>query len=60
LVAGVDLDIAQTLPLWIFSNLFRPNQAPVIKVVAAVLIVLSIVPIYIAQRLSADTGGGRL
>jgi putative spermidine/putrescine transport system permease protein len=50
----------QTLPLWIFSNLFRPNQAPVINVVAAVLIVLSIVPIYIAQRLSADTGGGRL
>jgi putative spermidine/putrescine transport system permease protein len=44
----------QTLPLWIFSNLFRPNQAPVINVVAAVLIVLSIVPIYIAQRLSRD------
>jgi putative spermidine/putrescine transport system permease protein len=41
--------------LWIFSNLFRPNQAPVINVVAAVLIVLSIVPIYLAQRLSRDT-----
>jgi putative spermidine/putrescine transport system permease protein len=51
----------QTLPIWIFNNLFRPNQAPVINVVAAVLVVLSIVPIYLAQRLSSDTAsGGRL
>ncbi|MBK8077355.1 MAG: hypothetical protein IPK24_17730 [Kineosporiaceae bacterium] len=28
----------QTLPVWIFSNLFRPNQAPVVNVVAAVLV----------------------
>jgi putative spermidine/putrescine transport system permease protein len=50
----------RTLPLWIFENLFRPNQAPVINVVAAVLIVLSVVPIYFAQRISSDTAGGRL
>ena len=51
----------QTLPLWIFDNLFRPNQAPVINVVAALLIVASVVPIYFAQRISADTAsGGRL
>ncbi len=50
----------QTLPIWIFTNLSRPNQAPVINVVAAVLIILSIIPIYVAQRLSADSGGGRL
>ena len=43
----------QTLPIWIFQNLFRPNQAPVVNVVAAVLIVLSAVPIYLAQRLSS-------
>ncbi len=42
----------QTLPIWIFNNLFRPNQAPVVNVVAAVLVVVSIVPIYVAQRLS--------
>src|ERR1700754_2683646 len=48
----------QTLPIWIFSNLFRPNQAPVINVVAAVLIVLSVIPIYLAQRISADAAGG--
>ncbi|TDD79576.1 ABC transporter permease [Actinomadura rubrisoli] len=44
---------AETLPIWIFGNLFRPNQAPVVNVLAAVLIVLSVVPIWIAQRLSA-------
>jgi putative spermidine/putrescine transport system permease protein len=51
----------QTLPIWIFNNMFRPNQAPVINVVAAALIVASIVPIYLAQRLSTDSAaGGRL
>ncbi|ROS39981.1 ABC transporter permease [Amycolatopsis thermoflava] len=50
-----------TLPIWILDNLFRPNQAPVVNVVAAVLIVVSTVPVYLAQRLSGDTAsGGRL
>ncbi len=44
----------QTLPIWIFENLFRPNQAPVVNVVAAVLVLVSAVPIYLAQRLSGD------
>ena len=44
----------RTLPIWIFENLFRPNQAPVVNVVAAALIVVSIVPIYLAQRLSGE------
>ncbi|HEU4566999.1 MAG TPA: ABC transporter permease [Marmoricola sp.] len=46
----------QTLPLWIFNNLFRPNQAPVVNVVAAVLVLLSVVPIWLAQRISGTTG----
>ena len=50
----------QTLPLWIFSNLARPNQAPVVAVVAAVLILASVIPVWLAQRLSSDTAGGRL
>jgi putative spermidine/putrescine transport system permease protein len=50
----------QTLPLWIFDNLFRPNQAPVVNVVAAVLVLLSVVPIWAAQRLSGEETGGRL
>jgi putative spermidine/putrescine transport system permease protein len=50
----------QTLPIWIFSNLFRPNNAPVVNVVGAVLIALSIIPIYLSQKLSGETSGGRL
>ena len=51
----------QTLPLWIFNNLFRPNQAPIVNVVATMLIVLFILPVWLSQRLSQDSaGGGRL
>ncbi|MFI5590450.1 ABC transporter permease [Amycolatopsis sp. NPDC051758] len=51
----------ETLPIWIYNNLFRPNQAPIVNVVAAVLIVASTVPVYLAQKLSGDTAsGGRL
>jgi putative spermidine/putrescine transport system permease protein len=45
----------QTLPLWIFANLFRPNQAPVVNVVAAALIVVSIIPVWLAQRVAGDS-----
>ncbi|MEU9991526.1 ABC transporter permease [Streptomyces sp. NPDC048045] len=45
----------ETLPVWIFDNMTRPQQAPVVNVVAAVLVLASVVPIYAAQRLSADT-----
>jgi putative spermidine/putrescine transport system permease protein len=45
----------ETLPIWIFDNLFRPNQAPIVNVVAAALIAVSVVPVYIAQRISGDT-----
>jgi putative spermidine/putrescine transport system permease protein len=48
----------RTLPLWIFDNLFRPNQAPVVNVVAAVLVLVSAVPIYLAQRLSGSSAEG--
>ncbi|MGW2248623.1 ABC transporter permease [Kitasatospora sp. NPDC001660] len=49
----------QTLPVWIYANLARPNQAPVVNVVAAVLVLLSVIPVHLAQRLSADAPGGR-
>lgn len=51
----------ETLPIWIMNNLFRPNQAPIVNVVAAVLILASTVPVYLAQKLSGDTAsGGRM
>ncbi|MEO5834882.1 MAG: ABC transporter permease [Nakamurella sp.] len=43
-----------TLPIWILNNLFRPNQAPVVNVIAVVLVVVSIVPIYVAQRIAGS------
>jgi putative spermidine/putrescine transport system permease protein len=49
----------QTLPLWIFGNLFRPNQAPIVNVVAAALIVVAVVPVWIAQKLTDDAAGSR-
>lgn len=44
----------ETLPIWILTNLARPNQLPVVNVVAVIVVVLSIIPVYIAQRLSND------
>jgi putative spermidine/putrescine transport system permease protein len=45
----------QTLPIWIFQNLFRPNVAPIVNCVAAALVLFSVIPIYLAQRLSGNT-----
>jgi putative spermidine/putrescine transport system permease protein len=53
--AGVGI---QTLPQWIFNNMFRPNQVPTVNVVAVTVVVLSIVPVYLAQRISADPTAG--
>jgi putative spermidine/putrescine transport system permease protein len=44
----------ETLPIWILTNLSRPNQLPVVNVVGVVVIALSIVPVYFAQRISSD------
>jgi putative spermidine/putrescine transport system permease protein len=46
----------ETLPLWIFNNLRLPNQVPQVNVVAVVVIVLSAVPVFLAQRLMRDAG----
>jgi putative spermidine/putrescine transport system permease protein len=51
----------RTLPIWIFNNLARPNHAPIVNVVAAVLIFVSLVPVYLAQRWSDDAkSSGRM
>jgi putative spermidine/putrescine transport system permease protein len=47
----------ETLPIWIFRNLFRPKELPIVPAVAVILIVLSIIPVYLAHRLSSDDGG---
>jgi putative spermidine/putrescine transport system permease protein len=53
----------QTLPIWIFSNLFRPAQLPIVNVVAVIVVLLSIIPVYLAHRLTREEsissrGGG--
>jgi putative spermidine/putrescine transport system permease protein len=50
----------ETLPIWIFNNLSRPNVAPIVNVVAAVVILFSVIPVYLAQRLSDDPTHSRL
>ncbi len=47
----------ETLPIWIFSHLFRPNDLPVVNVVAVIVVLISILPVYLAHRLSSDEGG---
>jgi putative spermidine/putrescine transport system permease protein len=46
----------QTLPIFILDNLHQGQQLPVINVVAFVVIVLTVVPVVLAQRLTRDTG----
>ena len=44
----------ETLPIWILNNLSRPRSLGVVNVVAVVVVILSIIPVYVAQRLSND------
>ncbi len=46
----------QTLPIWIFSNLFRPHELPIVNAVAVLTILISIVPVYLAHRLGGEAG----
>jgi putative spermidine/putrescine transport system permease protein len=47
----------ETLPIWIFRNLFRPTQLPIVNAVALIVILISIIPVYLAHRLSSEEGG---
>jgi putative spermidine/putrescine transport system permease protein len=47
----------QTLPIWIFTNLFRPNELPIVNVVAVLVVLISIAPVYLAHRLTREEGG---
>ncbi len=44
----------QTLPIWIFNNYSRPNQLPLVNVAAVLVLLASIIPVYVASRLTAD------
>ena len=51
---------SQTLPLWIFNHIRGlPEERPVVNVVAMVVLLLSLIPVYVAQRLTGGEGVGR-
>jgi putative spermidine/putrescine transport system permease protein len=47
----------QTLPVWIFTQLTRGQQFPIVNVVAVIVVLLSIIPVYFAHRLTREEGG---
>ena len=49
----------QTLPLWIFQNMFRDTSLPIVNVTATFVVLVMILPVYLAQRLTDLAAGGR-
>jgi putative spermidine/putrescine transport system permease protein len=45
-----------TLPIWILGNLRLGQQLPQVNVVVFFLIVMTVIPVAIAARLTRDTG----
>jgi putative spermidine/putrescine transport system permease protein len=41
-----------TLPIWIYNHIRTPREQPAANAVALVLMLVSIVPVYLAQRLT--------
>jgi putative spermidine/putrescine transport system permease protein len=48
----------ETVPMWILGAIRRPTELPVVNVVAFVLILLSTIPVYLAQRIGGEASGG--
>ena len=49
----------KTLPIWIFQSFRLANQVPLVNVAGLVAILLSVLPVYVATRLSANVAGAR-
>jgi len=51
----------QTLPIWIFSQMLKPRNRPITNVTALLVVLITAIPIIIAQRITAqssDSEGG--
>jgi putative spermidine/putrescine transport system permease protein len=48
-----------TLPLLLFGFIRQGQQLPIVNAIALFVIVLSIIPVAVAQRLTSDPGAGR-
>ena len=49
----------KTLPIWIFQSFRLANQLPLVNVAGVVAILLSVIPVYVATRLSSSVVGAR-
>jgi putative spermidine/putrescine transport system permease protein len=47
----------QTIPIFVLNAMQRPTELPVVNVVALVLIAFSVIPVYVAQRISGEVAG---
>ena len=45
-----------TLPIFILDNLRQGQQLPIVNAVVFVVILLTVIPVVVAQRLTRDTG----
>lgn len=46
----------KTLPIWIFQSFRLANQVPLVNVAGMVAILISVIPVYFASRISSDGG----
>ena len=46
----------QTVPMWILTAIQRPTELPVVNVVALLMIVASVLPVWLASRLTGESG----
>jgi putative spermidine/putrescine transport system permease protein len=49
----------KTLPIWIFQSFRLNNQVPLVNVAGVVAILLSVIPVYLATRISSGVAGSR-
>ncbi len=46
----------QTLPIWLYSQMLRPRNRPITNVTALLVVLITVLPILLAQRLIGRTG----
>ena len=54
--ADSNADRYNTLPLWIFGNIRLGQQLPEVNVIVLIVIVATISPVWISQRLTSESG----
>jgi putative spermidine/putrescine transport system permease protein len=48
------------LPIWIFQSFRLNNQVPLVNVAGSIAILLSVIPVYLASRISQGEVTGRV